>query len=123
MTFNEQKKNEFEEELRISLCSMKERKNSSGYGSSGGGSFLSDDESSISISNKLFFNDIIQYLPTKKYKIISKLGSGSFGKVYLAQNKYTKEKVAMKVIKKANKELLSDGEINDEIEILLKILL
>ena len=121
MTFNEQKKNEFEEELRISLCSMKERKNSSGYGSSGGGSFLSDDESSISISNKLFFNDIIQYLPTKKYKIISKLGSGSFGKVYLAQNKYTKEKVAMKVIKKANKELLSDGEINDEIEILKKL--
>ena len=121
MTFNEQKKNEFEEELRISLCSMKERKNSSGYGSSGGGSFLSDDESSISISNKLFFNDIIQYLPSKKYKIISKLGSGSFGKVYLAQNKYTKEKVAMKVIKKANKDLLSDGEIKDEIEILKKL--
>ena len=118
ISFNEQKKNEFEEELRISLCSMKERKNSSGYGSSGGGSFLSDDESSISISNKLFITDISEFLPSKKYKILDKLGSGSFGKVYLAQNKYTKEKVAMKEIKKSNKDLLSDGEIKDEIEIL-----
>ena len=118
MSFNEQKKNEFEEELRISLCSMRERKNSSGYGSSGGGSFLSNDESSISISNKLFITDISEFLPSKKYKILDKLGSGSFGKVFLAQNKYTKEKVAMKEIKKANKDLLSDGEIKDEIDIL-----
>ena len=118
MSFNEQKKNEFEEELRISLCSLKERKNSSGYGSSGGGSFLSDEESSISISNKLFINDIYEFLPSKKYKILSKLGSGSFGNVFLAQNKYTKEKVALKQIKKANKDLLSDGKIRDEIDIL-----
>ena len=118
MSFNEQKKNEFEEELRISLCSMRERKNSSGYGSSGGGSFLSDDESSISISNKLFITDISEFLPSKKYKIVDKLGSGSFGKVFLAENKYTKEKVAMKEIKKSNKDLLSDGEIKDEIDIL-----
>ena len=118
ISFNEQKKSEFEEELRISLCSLKERKNSSGYCSSGGGSFLSDDESSISISNKLFINEISEYLPSKKYKILSKLGSGSFGNVYLAQNRYTKEKVAMKIIKKANKDLLSDGEIKDEIDIL-----
>ena len=57
-------------------------------------------------------------MPSKKYKILSKLGSGSFGKVYLAQNKFTKEKVALKQIKKSNKDLLSDGEIKDEIEIL-----
>ena len=118
ISFNEQKKSEFEEELRISLCSLRERKNSSGYCSSGGGSFLSDDESSISISNKLFINEISEYLPSKKYKILSKLGSGSFGNVFLAENKYTKEKVAMKIIKKANKDLLSDGEIKDEINIL-----
>ena len=118
LSFNEQKKSEFEEELRISLCSLKDKRNSSGYGSSGGGSFLSDDESYISISNKLFINDISEYLPSKKYKILSKLGSGSFGKVYLAQNKFTKEKVALKQIKKSNKDLLSDGEIKDEIEIL-----
>ena len=121
ISFSEQKKNEFEEELLISLSSLKERKNSSGYCSSGGGSFLSDDESSISISNKLFINDIIDYLPSKKYKILSKLGEGSFGMVYLAQNKYTKEKVAMKEIKKSNKVLLSDGEIRDEIDILKKL--
>ena len=118
ISFNEQRKSEFEEELRISLCSLKDRRNSSGYCSSGGGSFLSDDESYISISNKLFINDISEYLPSKKYKILSKLGSGSFGKVYLAQNKFTKEKVALKQIKKSNKDLLSDGEIKDEIEIL-----
>ena len=118
LSFNEQRKSEFEEELRISLCSLKDRRNSSGYNSSGGGSFLSDDESYISISNKLFINDISEYLPSKKYKILSKLGSGSFGKVYLAQNKFTKEKVALKQIKKSNKDLLSDGEIKDEIEIL-----
>ena len=118
ISFNEQKKSEFEEELRISLCSLKERKNSSGYCSSGGGSFLSDDESSISISNKLFINEISDYLPSKKYKILSKLGCGSFGNVYLAQNRFTKEKVAMKIIKKSNKDLLSDGEIKDEIDIL-----
>ena len=100
LSFNEQRKSEFEEELRISLCSLK------------------DDESYISISNKLFINDISEYLPSKKYKILSKLGSGSFGKVYLAQNKFTKEKVALKQIKKSNKDLLSDGEIKDEIEIL-----
>ena len=69
LSFNEQRKSEFEEELRISLCSLKDRRNSSGYGSSGGGSFLSDDESYISISNKLFINDISEYLPSKKYKI------------------------------------------------------
>ena len=97
---------------------MKDRRNSSGYGSSGGGSFLSDDESYISISNKLFINDISEYLPSKKYKILSKLGSGSFGKVYLAQNKFTKEFFAMKEIPKTSEDLLSDNEIMDEIEIL-----
>ena len=70
LSFNEQRKSEFEEELRISLCSLKDKRNSSGYGSSGGGSFLSDDESYISISNKLFINDISEYLPSKKYKIL-----------------------------------------------------
>ena len=118
MSFNDQKKNEFEEELRISLNSLKERKNFSGYGSSGGGSFLSDDESSLSICNKLFINDISEYLPSKKYKILARLGSGSFGKVFLAENKFTKERVAMKQIKKSNKDLLSDGKIRDEIDIL-----
>ena len=98
--FSDQKKTEFEEELRKSINSMHERKSSYG-GSSIGSSFLSDGESNI-----------------KKYEILSKLGSGSFGSVYLARNKYTNEKVAMKQIKKSSANLLSDGEITDEIEIL-----
>ena len=117
--FNSKKKSEFEEELRNSINSIHERKNSSG-GSSVGSSFLSEGESSISINNKLFIDEI-KDSPSKKYKILSKLGSGSFGNVYLAINKFTNEKVALKQIKKSTANLLSDGEIKDEIEILKKL--
>ena len=114
--FSDKKKSEFEEELRKSISSMHERKSSFG-GSSIGSSFLSDGESYISISNKLFIDETNDN-PSKKYEILSKLGSGSFGSVYLARNKYTNEKVALKQIKKSSANLLSDGEITDEIEIL-----
>ena len=114
--FDEKKKIQFEEELRRSISSKRERRNSAG--SSCQGSMLSDEESSLlSISNKLFIDENSD-IPTKKYKIISELGSGSFGTVYFAENIYTKEKVAMKQIKKSCQDLLSDGEIKDEIEIL-----
>ena len=114
--FTDKKKSEFEEELRKSINSIHERKSSFG-GSSIGSSFLSEGESYISISNKLFIDETNDN-PSKKYEILSKLGSGSFGSVYLARNKYTNEKVAMKQIKKSSANLLSDGEITDEIEIL-----
>ena len=116
--FNSEKKSEFEEELRLSINSLHERKNSLG-GSSVGSSFLSEGDS-ILISNKLFIDEINDS-PTKKYEILSKLGSGSFGNVYLARNKFTDEKVALKQIKKSSANLLSDGEIKDEIEILKKL--
>ena len=116
ISFSSQKKSEFEEELRKSINSIHERRNSFG-GSSIGSSFYSEGESSISISNKLFIDEINES-PSKKYEILSKLGSGSFGNVYLARNKITDEKVALKQIKKSTSNLLSDGEIKDEIEIL-----
>ena len=72
---------------------------------------------SLSITNKLFINEIEQS-PEKKYKILNNLGHGSYGDVFLAMNIYTKEKFAIKKIYKTNEDLLSDGILIDEIEIL-----
>ena len=72
---------------------------------------------SLSVSNKLFINEI-EHSPEKKYKILKNIGNGSYGDVFLAYNIYTNEKVAIKKIYKSNEQLLSDGIILDEIEIL-----
>ncbi len=74
-------------------------------------------EISISFSKGLIINEIEQS-PEKKYKILNPIGHGSYGDVFLAYNIYTKEKVAIKKIYKSKEELLSDGIIIDEIEIL-----
>ena len=78
---------------------------------------LDNSDMSLSISNRLFINEIDQS-PEKKYKIIKTLGHGSYGDVFLATNIYSKEKVAIKKIYKSSEDLLSDGEIVDEIKIL-----
>ena len=75
------------------------------------------EESTISISNRLFISEL-KDIPEKKYKIKKLIGIGSYGKVYLAENIFTQEEVAMKEIKKSTEDLLSDGEIMDEINIL-----
>ena len=75
------------------------------------------EESQISISNRLFINEIKE-IPEKKYKIKKLLGVGSYGRVFLAQNIYTLEYIAMKEIPKTAEDLLTDSEIIDEIEIL-----
>ena len=78
---------------------------------------LDTSDMSISISNRLFINEIDQS-PEKKYKILKAFGHGSYGDVFLAINIYSKEKVAIKKIYKSSEDLLSDGEIVDEIKIL-----
>ena len=75
------------------------------------------EESNLLISNRLFISELYDN-PEKKYKIIEKIGTGSYGQVYLAENIFTKESIAMKEIKKSTEDLLSDGEIMDEINIL-----
>ena len=75
------------------------------------------EESQVSISNRLFINEIKE-TPDKKYKIKKLLGIGSFGRVFLAQNINTLEYIAMKEIPKTSEDLLTDSEIMDEIEIL-----
>ena len=75
------------------------------------------EESNLLISTRLFINELYDN-PEKKYKIIEKIGVGSYGQLYLAENIFTKESIAMKEIKKSTEVLLSDGEIMDEINIL-----
>ena len=78
------------------------------------------EEASISISNRLFINEL-KDVPNKKYKILQLIGTGSFGEVFLAQNILTLEQVAMKQIPKTSEDLLSDTEIMDEINILKEL--
>ena len=75
--------------------------------------------SNISINNDLFINEL-NFSPEKKYKILSNIGQGSYGDVFLAMNIYTKEKVAIKKIYKSFDEI-SESEIINEIEILKKL--
>ena len=60
-------------------------------------------------------------LPTMKYKVISKLGEGSYGTVYFAINIMTKVKVSMKKINKVKDNEINELEIKNEIDILKKL--
>ena len=72
--------------------------------------------------------DIISYHkdnPSKKYKVLDLLGSGSFGKVFKAVNTLTKNLVAIKKTKKYLKKNIDGDEtyvnVKNEIEILKKL--
>jgi calcium-dependent protein kinase len=56
-----------------------------------------------------------------KYKLLSRLGDGAYGTVYLALNIKTKTKVAIKKIKKVKENEIDDVEIKNEIDILKKL--
>lgn len=60
-------------------------------------------------------------LPSRKYKVISRLGDGSYGTVYLANNLLTKTNVAMKKIHKIKENEIDDMEIKNEVNILQKL--
>ena len=73
---------------------------------------------------KITLNTIIEEnsgLPSQKYKVISKLGDGSYGTVYLAINVMTKQNIAMKKINKVKENEIDDMEIKNEIDILSKL--
>ena len=60
-------------------------------------------------------------IPTMKYKVLSRIGDGSYGTVYLAVNLMTKQNVAMKKINKIKENEVDDMEIKNEIDILKKL--
>ena len=59
--------------------------------------------------------------PSKKYKVIKRLGDGSYGTVYSVVNIQTNVTVAMKKIEKVKENEIDDLEIKNEIDILKKL--
>ena len=73
---------------------------------------------------KVQINNIVDEatgLPTMKYKVLSKLGEGAYGTVYLAFNLMTKAKVSMKKINKVKENEIDELEIKNEINILKRL--
>ena len=59
--------------------------------------------------------------PSKKYKIVKRLGDGSYGTVFSVVNIQTNVTVAMKKIEKVKENEIDDLEIKNEIDILKKL--
>ena len=70
---------------------------------------------------KITTNSLIEEnsgLPNLKYKVISKIGEGCYGTVFLAMNLITKQNVAIKKINKIKENEIDDLEVKNEINIL-----
>ena len=59
--------------------------------------------------------------PSLRYKVLNKLGDGSYGTVYSAINILTGSKIAMKKIEKIKENEIDDLQIKNEIDILKKL--
>lgn len=60
-----------------------------------------DDDDIIMIEEELVANNERKYHKTKHdFELLSVIGQGSYGKVFLVKDKETKQKFAMKVLKK-----------------------
>ena len=84
------------------------------------GGLLSDEEKKLSLS----FESLVPLQsgkPSKKYKVLSHLGNGSYGKVYKAMNLKTENLVAIKSVKKKKDKEDEDKFISNEIDFLKRL--
>ena len=104
----------------ISNFKRKEKKSISLVDKCKFGSRISAEEIKLCVNNEQLIKET-QGMAKSKYKIISRLGEGSYGSVFLVYNPVTKCEVAMKKIKKIKENEIDDMEIKNEIEILKKL--
>ena len=84
------------------------------------GGLLSDEEKKLSLS----FESLVPLQsgkPSKKYKVLSHLGNGSYGKVYKAMNLKTENLVAIKSVKKKKDKEDEDKIVSNEIDLLKRL--
>ena len=84
------------------------------------GGLLSDEEKKLSLS----FESLVPLQsgkPSKKYKVLSHLGNGSYGKVYKAMNLKTENLVAIKSVKKKKDKEDEDKIVSNEIDFLKRL--
>ena len=72
-------------------------------------SLLYKDEMRLRVKTQALV-DATQGLPNEKYKVIKKIGDGTFGTVYLAENTITNLKVALKCVSKSKMKDINDKE-------------
>lgn len=84
------------------------------------GSHIFKEELKLTVTTQALIEET-KGLPNNKYQVIKKIGDGSYGMVYLAQNLITKGNVALKRIMKNGELPIDDIEVSNEFEIVKKI--